>query len=124
MDEFKEKIIDSYKPLSAELYDKYNVQRGLRHKDGTGVMAGLTAIGDVKGYVIEDGEKTPREGRLRYRGIDVRELVEGCQREGRFGFEEVAFLLLSGFCRRGRSMMRFLRCLASIVRCRTILQRI
>lgn len=97
MNEFKEKIIDSYKPLSAELYDKYNVQRGLRHKDGTGVMAGLTAIGDVKGYVIEDGEKTPREGRLRYRGIDVRELVEGCQREGRFGFEEVAFLLLSGF---------------------------
>lgn len=94
---FRERIKDSYKPLSAELYDKYNVQRGLRHKDGTGVMAGLTAIGDVKGYVIEDGERVPREGRLRYRGIDVRELVEGCQKEGRFGFEEVAFLLLAGF---------------------------
>ena len=41
---FRERIKDSYKPLSAELYDKYNVQRGLRHKDGTGVMAGLTAM--------------------------------------------------------------------------------
>lgn len=97
IDSFKEKIIDYYKPLSTELYDKYNVQRGLRHKDGTGVMAGLTSIGDVKGYVIEDGEKVPREGRLRYRGVDVKELVEGCRSEGRFGYEEAAFLLLSGF---------------------------
>ena len=95
--EFNERIIESYKPLPAELFDKYNVQRGLRHKDGTGVMAGLTSIGDVKGYIIEDGEKTPCEGRLRYRGIDVRAMVEGCQKDGRFGFEEVAFLLLAGF---------------------------
>lgn len=94
---FNDKIIESYQPLSTELYDKYNVKRGLRRKDGTGIMAGLTAIGDVKGYVIEDGEKIPCEGRLRYRGIDVREIVEGCQKEKRFGFEEVVFLLLSGF---------------------------
>lgn len=95
--DFNNKIKESYKPLPIELYDKYNVKRGLRRKDGTGVMAGLTAIGDVKGYYIEDGEKIPCEGRLRYRGIDVRDLVNGCRADGRFGFEEVAFLLLSGF---------------------------
>jgi len=94
---FNDKITESYRPLSPSLYDKYNVQRGLRRNDGTGVMAGLTSIGDVKGYVIEDGEKIPCEGRLRYRGVDVRDIVEACQKEKRFGFEEVAFLLLSGF---------------------------
>lgn len=97
IDNLKEKICDSYKPLPRELYEKYNVKRGLRRKDGTGIMAGLTSIGDVKGYVIEDGEKVPCEGRLRYRGIDVRDVIAGCQKDGRFGFEEVAFLLLSGF---------------------------
>ncbi len=94
---FNDRITESYRPLSPSLYDKYNVQRGLRRNDGTGVMAGLTSIGDVKGYVIEDGEKIPCEGRLRYRGVDVRDIVDACQREKRFGFEEVAFLLLSGF---------------------------
>lgn len=96
-EEFNRKVKESYKPLPIELYDKYNVKRGLRRNDGTGVMAGLTAIGDVKGYYIEDGEKIPCEGRLRYRGIDVRDIVDGCRKEGRFGFEEVAFLLLAGF---------------------------
>ena len=96
-EEFNRKVKESYKPLPIELYDKYNVKRGLRRNDGTGVMAGLTAIGDVKGYYIEDGEKIPCEGRLRYRGIDVRDIVDGCREEGRFGFEEVAFLLLAGF---------------------------
>lgn len=97
IDNFREKIKDTYRPLPKELYDKYNVKMGLRRKDGTGVMAGLTSIGDVKGYVIEDVEKIPCQGRLRYRGIDVYDIVEGCQKDGRFGFEEVAFLLLSGF---------------------------
>ena len=97
IENFNEKIKDSYKPLSPELYNKYNVMRGLRHKDGTGVMAGLTAIGDVKGYIIEDNEKVACEGRLRYRGVDVRDIVDGCRKDGRFGFEEVAFLLLAGF---------------------------
>ncbi len=97
IEEFNERIKESYKRLSPDLYDKYNVMRGLRHKDGTGVMAGLTAIGDVKGYIIEDNEKVACEGRLRYRGVDVRDIVDGCRKEGRFGFEEVAFLLLAGF---------------------------
>ena len=95
MESFFHVIKDAYRPLDRSLYDKYNVKRGLRRNDGTGVMAGLTAIGDVKGYYIEDGEKIPCDGRLRYRGIDVREIVDGCRREKRYGFEEVIYLLLS-----------------------------
>lgn len=78
------------------LFDRYSVKRGLRNKDGTGVLVGLTQIGDVHGYVIEDGKKVPAEGRLRYRGIDVQDIVNACQKEKRFGFEEVCFLLLFG----------------------------
>ena len=95
MEPFFHAIKDTYRPLDRSLYDKYNVKRGLRRNDGTGVMAGLTAIGDVKGYYIEDGEKIPCAGRLRYRGIDVREIVDGCRRDKRYGFEEVIYLLLS-----------------------------
>lgn len=78
------------------MYSKYNVKRGLRNADGSGVLVGLTSIGDVHGYVIDEGEATPVQGRLRYRGIDVKDLVHGFQQEKRFGFEETAFLLLFG----------------------------
>lgn len=89
-------IKETYHVLPRELYEKYDVQRGLRKKDGSGVMAGLTSIGDVKGYVFDDGEKIPCEGRLRYRGINVYDIVDACQKEKRFGYEEVAYLLLTG----------------------------
>lgn len=78
------------------LFDYYDVKRGLRNKDGTGVLVGLTQVGDVQGYVLENGKKVPVEGRLRYRGIDVEDIAEACQKEKRFGFEEVCFLLLFG----------------------------
>ncbi|MGM9594341.1 MAG: citrate/2-methylcitrate synthase [Candidatus Onthomonas sp.] len=84
------------KPLRPELYEKYQVKRGLRNPDGTGVMAGLTQVGSVQGYYLQDGEKTPAEGRLIYRGINVEDLIRGCVSEGRFGFEETAYLLLMG----------------------------
>ena len=84
------------KPLKPELYEKYQVKRGLRNPDGTGVMAGLTQVGSVQGYYLQDGEKTPAEGRLIYRGINVEDLIRGCVSEGRFGFEETAYLLLMG----------------------------
>ncbi|MGC8765617.1 MAG: citrate/2-methylcitrate synthase [Brevinematia bacterium] len=82
--------------IEPELYTKYNVKRGLRNEDGSGVLVGLTTIGDVHGYIIDEGETKPVEGRLRYRGIDVRDLVNGFQSEKRFGFEETVFLLLFG----------------------------
>lgn len=79
-----------------DLYQYWNVKRGLRNQDGTGVVVGLTQIGEVHGYIIDEGEKVPDEGRLRYRGIDVCDMVNGFQKEKRFGFEETAFLLLFG----------------------------
>ena len=82
--------------IPGELFDKYQVKRGLRNPDGTGVVAGLTNISNVHGYLIEDEDKVPDEGKLIYRGIDLRELVEGCLRDNRFGFEEVEWLLLFG----------------------------
>lgn len=82
--------------IPTEFYDKYNVKRGLRNGDGTGVMAGLTKVCSVEGYYIDDGEKIPKAGKLIYRGIDVEDIVAGCKKENRFGFEEVVWLLLFG----------------------------
>lgn len=73
-----------------------DVKWGLRNQDGTGVMAGLTQVGSVQGYYIEDGEKVPMPGKLYYRGISVEDLIHGFVSEDRFGFEETAFLLLIG----------------------------
>ena len=82
--------------IDPTLYEHIDVKRGLRNADGTGVMAGITQIGNVQGYYIQDGERVPMEGRLIYRGIDVEELIQGFLSEGRFGFEETAYLLLFG----------------------------
>ncbi len=82
--------------IDPQLYADYNVKRGLRNADGTGVLVGLTRVGAVHGYIIDENEKVPVPGRLIYRGIDVERLVEGCAAEGRFGFEECAYLLLFG----------------------------
>jgi citrate synthase len=78
------------------LYDKFNVKRGLRNADGTGVLVGLTRIGDVHGYIIDEGEKVPVDGKLYYRGFDVVELVTAAAGEKRFCFEEAVYLLLFG----------------------------
>ncbi len=82
--------------IAPEVYEKYSVKRGLRNKDGTGVLVGLTTIGNVHGYVVSESEKIPVPGQLFYRGIDVVDFVRACEREKRFGFEECAFLLLFG----------------------------
>ncbi len=82
--------------INPELFGRFNVKRGLRNADGTGVVVGLTNIGDVHGYIIDEGEKVAVEGRLRYRGIDIKELIQGCRQEKRFGFSEVAYLLVFG----------------------------
>ncbi|MEG2669633.1 MAG: citrate synthase, partial [Oscillospiraceae bacterium] len=83
--------------IPSHYYAEYNVKRGLRNADGTGVLAGLTSIGEVHGYILDEGDKTPIDGKLRYRGIDVEDIVAHCQTEKRFGFEETAFLILFGF---------------------------
>jgi citrate synthase len=95
------------------VYSKYNVKRGLRNEDGSGVLVGLTKIGDVHAYVIDENEKVPVEGRLTYRGIDIYDLVEGFLSENRFGFEECAYLLLHGDLPTERELELFKNVLAS-----------
>ena len=83
-------------PINPELYSKYDVKRGLRDKNGTGVLTGLTEIGEVKSYTIDDGEIIPCEGKLYYHGVDLEDLVNGFTHAKRFGFEETTYLLLFG----------------------------
>ncbi|MDD3654456.1 MAG: citrate/2-methylcitrate synthase [Desulfotomaculaceae bacterium] len=82
--------------INPELFSKYNVKRGLRDLDGRGVLVGLTEIGEVHAYIIDENEIIPVAGRLLYRGIDINHLAEGFTSDGRYGFEETCFLLLFG----------------------------
>ncbi len=77
-------------------YEKYNVKKGLRNSDGTGVLAGMTKICNVHGYLLNEGERMPIDGELTYRGYNIADLVDNCIKENRFGFEEVAYLLMIG----------------------------
>ena len=99
MNNFKETMYEAFKEnntISPAYFDKYSVKRGLRNPDGTGVMAGVTNICNVHGYVVDDGEKKPAEGKLIFRGYNIRDLIGNVEAEGRFGFEEIAYLLLTG----------------------------
>ena len=83
--------------IDAELFRKMHVKRGLRNEDGTGVLVGLTNIGNVVGYERQqDGTLLPIDGKLYLRGYEISDLVNAILQEKRFGFEEVAYLLLSG----------------------------
>ncbi len=79
-----------------ELFNKYQVKRGLRDIDGRGVLVGLTEIGDVRSYIVEENEMIPIPGKLLYRGIDITEIVDGFLKNDCFGFEETCYLLLFG----------------------------
>ena len=82
--------------IDNDLFEKYDVKRGLRNSDRTGVLVGLTNIGDVVGYEKENGKVIAIPGRLLYRGIDIESITHGFQKENRHGFDETVFLLLSG----------------------------
>ncbi len=82
--------------IDNSLYGKFGVKRGLRNSDGSGVVAGITNVCCVHGYVISEGDKQPIEGELIYRGYSVKDLVNGVLKDTRFGYEEVAYLLLFG----------------------------
>jgi Citrate synthase len=99
MSSFKETMYAAFTEnniISPEYFDKYSVKRGLRNPDGTGVMAGVTNICNVHGYVIDDGEKKPAEGKLIFRGYNIRDIIRHVEEEDRFGFEEIVYLLLTG----------------------------
>ena len=91
-----EKLAVHNDPINPDLYKKYDVKRGLRNANGTGVLVGLTRIGDVVGYELKDGEKIAIPGRLIYRGYNVEDLIKDAERNKQFGFEQCAYLLLFG----------------------------
>ena len=82
--------------IDSSLYVEYDVKRGLRDLNGVGVLAGLTHVSQVRATKVVDGVKVPDYGQLTYRGYDIKDLVKGILHAGRFGYEEVAYLLLFG----------------------------
>ena len=82
--------------VPAGAFENFRVKRGLREMDGTGVMAGVTNIGNAHGYMLYEGERIADAGKLEYRGFDMTELVDGVSAENRYGFEECAYILLFG----------------------------
>ncbi len=94
------KIISQSKGLreviTSDMYQQHDVKRGLRYNDGRGVLVGLTRVGDVVGYEMIDGVKTPVPGRLIYRGYDIADLIKDAETRNDFGFEQTIYLLLFG----------------------------
>ena len=80
--------------IDQKYYERFDVKKGLRNEDGSGVLAGITNICNVHGYVISEGEKEPTNGELIFRGYNIRDIVENKIKEDRFGFEEIIYLLL------------------------------
>ncbi len=90
------KLTSKNNNIDASLYEKYDVKRGLRDKNGKGVLCGLTEISEVTSWEVKDGVRTPIPGVLCYRGYNVKDIVKNLVGENRFGFEETCFLLLFG----------------------------
>ena len=88
-------MANQYSAAPRDLQDP-NIHRGLRNADGTGVLIGVTNIGSVQGYYIQDGERVSMPGKLYYRGISLESIVESHRKNNTFGFTEVVFLLLTG----------------------------
>ncbi len=95
IDKYEKQCLSSY-PLDTSLYDRFHVKRGLRDKSGQGVVAGITNISKIVSSKEENGVLVPCEGELYYRGYSVDELVDGLMKDDRYGFEEIAYLLLMG----------------------------
>ncbi|NLV16886.1 MAG: citrate/2-methylcitrate synthase [Syntrophomonadaceae bacterium] len=93
--------------IEASLFSKYIVKRGLRDIDGRGVLVGLTKVGEVHSYIVDENEMIPVPGRLLYRGIEINDIVAGFINENRFGFEETCYLLLFGNLPNSRELEEF-----------------
>jgi citrate synthase len=91
-----EKSVRESCQIDNKLFEEFEVKRGLRNPDGTGVLVGLTNIGNVLGYKKVDGKVVAIPGRLLYRGLDIEDITQGFQKEDRHGFDETVFLLLTG----------------------------
>lgn len=95
--------------IPSEAFRKPYVKRGLRNSDGTGVVAGLTSVSNVHGYILNEGEKEPVDGVLTYRGYNVTEIIQAIKAENRYGFEEVCWLLMVGSLPTREELERFTR---------------
>lgn len=93
--------------INADYYNKYDVKRGLRNSNGTGVLVGLTQIGNVVGYDVKDDKIVPIPGKLYYRGVDIEDIVNNCLKEDRFGYAETVYLLLFGTLPTKAELSRF-----------------
>ena len=100
--------------IDNDLFEKYDVKRGLRNNDRTGVLVGLTNIGDVVGYEKENGKVVAVPGILLYRGIDIEAITHGFQKENRHGFDETVYLLLTGHLPSGEEIEQFSSIMASM----------
>jgi citrate synthase len=100
--------------IDNELFEKFDVKRGLRNKDQTGVLVGLTNIGDVVGYKKEEDKVVAVPGRLLYRGIDIEDITQGFQKDNRHGFDETVFLLLTGHLPNKKELEEFSAYMASL----------
>src|SRR4030066_1518329 len=100
--------------IESDLFEKYDVKRGLRNNDRTGVLVGLTNIGDVVGYEKENGRVIAVPGRLLYRGIDIEDITHGLQKENRNGYDETVYLLLTGRLPSAAEIEEFSSLLASL----------
>lgn len=98
--------------IAKEKFDEYGVKRGLRDQNGNGVLAGLTNISTVCGAKLINGEKTPCEGELHYRGYSIFDLTSGFTKENRYGTEEIAYLILFGQLPNSKQLENFKTILA------------
>lgn len=90
------RVIERRAYIDPQFYEDHKIKRGLRNKNGTGVLVGVTGVADVVGYAYEDGKKIPTPGRLDYRGYSVEEILKGARERQSHAFEEVSYLLLFG----------------------------
>lgn len=93
--------------IDPRYYERANVKRGLRNADGSGVVAGVTNISSVHGYILSEGDQVPREGELILRGYSIDDLVKGSTGAGRFGYEELVYLLMTGVLPNTRELESF-----------------
>lgn len=106
------KLCTGASEIDPELYSKYDVKRGLRDLNGKGVLAGLTEISEIYSKEVVGGKEVPCRGQLFYRGHNIRDLVKGFTSENRFGYEEIAYLLLFGKLPKSRQLEEFTGILA------------
>ena len=117
MPDFRQLHDEEIRALYAELASQYEIPQlkrddpsikyGLRNADGTGVIAGVSNIGSVQGYYMEDGVRQSMPGKLYYRGISVEDIIAAHQKAGTFGYEEVAYLLLIGHLPTREQLQKF-----------------